>query len=71
VRLRSLVGRNPLPLLARPRRKTLFIYATAAVIYITISVFVTDFVLSVAIAICYLMLAAWLVPAAIDRLRLR
>jgi hypothetical protein len=41
------------------------------VIYITISVFVTDFVLSVAIAIGYLMVAGWLVPAAISRLRLR
>lgn len=71
MRLRSVVGRNPLPLLARPRRRTLVIYATAAVIYITISVFVTDFVLSVAIAIGYLMVAVWLVPAAISRLRLR
>jgi len=71
VRLRSVVGRDPLPLVTRPRRRTLVIYATAAAIYITISVFVTDFVLSVAIAIVYLLFAAWLVPAAIGRLRLR
>jgi hypothetical protein len=44
------------------------IYLSAAVVYIVVGVFFVDFMLSVVIAAVYLVVAAWLVPAAIRKL---
>ena len=41
------------------------IYAIAAVVYVAIGVAFTDFMFSIVIAIIYLLVAAWLVPAGI------
>jgi hypothetical protein len=51
----------------RGATQTLVVYGLAAVIYITIGVFFVDLMLSVIVAMGYLLLAAWLVPAAIRR----
>lgn len=51
------------------RLKTLAILGTAAAIFITISVFYTNFMLSMPVAAGYFLLAAWIVPAAFRRLR--
>jgi hypothetical protein len=53
---------------ARGRLETLAIYGVAAVVYITIGVFFTDFMLSIVVAMGYLLIAVWLVPAALRRL---
>jgi hypothetical protein len=52
----------------RPVNRTLVVWGIAAVVYITISVFFTDFMLSLVIAIGYLLLATWLIPAGLRRL---
>jgi hypothetical protein len=49
--------------------QTLVVYGLAAVIYITVGVFFVDLMLSVIVAMGYLLLATWLVPAAIQRWR--
>jgi hypothetical protein len=49
--------------------RTLAIYLGAAVIYIIIGVFFVDFMLSVVVAAGYLLIAVWLVPTALERLR--
>ena len=56
--------------LRHPERqlRTLFIYVSAAVVYIVVGVFFVDFMLSVVIAAAYLFVAAWVVPSAIRRL---
>jgi hypothetical protein len=59
VRLRSLASRSA----------TLLTYLGAAVVYVTVGVFVTDFLLSVFVAAAYLLVTTWLVPAAVRRLR--
>lgn len=51
----------------RGATQTLVVYGLAAVIYITIGVFFVDLMLSVIVAMGYLLLATWLVPAAIRR----
>jgi hypothetical protein len=51
----------------RPRLSTLVIWGLAAVVYIAIGVFFTDFMLSVVIAMGYLLIATWLIPTAIRR----
>jgi len=43
-------------------------YVAAAALYILIGVTVTDFLLSVFVAIAYLLIVAWLVPLAVRRL---
>lgn len=43
-------------------------YVAAAAVYIAIGVAYTDFLLSVFVGAVYLLLAAWLVPAAVRRL---
>jgi hypothetical protein len=43
-------------------------YSLAAAVYIAIGVAVTDFLLSVVVAIAYLVVAAWLVPTMVRRL---
>jgi hypothetical protein len=43
-------------------------YAAAAALYVLIGVLVTDFLLSVFVAIAYLLLVAWAVPAGVRRL---
>jgi hypothetical protein len=43
-------------------------YALAAAVYIAVGVFYTDFLLSYFVGLAYLLLVAWLVPAAARRL---
>lgn len=52
-----------------PAVRTLLVYLGAAVVYIVIGVMYVDFMLSVIVAAGYLLIAAWLVPEAIRRLR--
>jgi uncharacterized membrane protein YhiD involved in acid resistance len=42
-------------------------YVTAAAVYIAIGVAYTDFLFSFFVALAYLLLVAWLVPAAVRR----
>lgn len=44
-------------------------YCLAAAVYIAIGVVVLDFLLSFWVAVGYLLVVAWLVPAALRRLR--
>ena len=44
-------------------------YCLAAAVYIAIGVAYNDFLLSVIVGMAYLVLAAWLVPVAVRRLR--
>ena len=44
-------------------------YCAAAAVYIVIGVAYNDFLLSVIVGMGYLLLAVWLVPAAVRRLR--
>jgi hypothetical protein len=55
--------------LGRDSASTLVVWGTAVVVYITIGVFFVDLMLSVFVAMGYLLIVAWLVPAAIRRLR--
>ena len=48
---------------------TLLVYLSAAVVYIVVGVFWVDFMFSVIVAAGYLVVAAWLVPSALRRLR--
>jgi hypothetical protein len=50
------------------RPQTLVIYAIAAIVYIAIGVFFVDFMFSLVVAIAYLLVAVWLVPAGLRRL---
>ena len=50
------------------RLQTLVIYAIAAVVYIATGVAYTDFMLSLVVAIGYLLIAVWLIPAGLRRL---
>ena len=43
-------------------------YALAAAVYIAIGVWYTDFLFSFFVALAYLLLVAWLLPAGIRRL---
>ena len=43
-------------------------YVVAAAVYVTVGVWFTDFLLSVVVALAYLLLVAWLVPAGVRRL---
>ena len=59
---------------ALPRRdelepRTLVTYAGAAVVYVIIGVFEIDFMLSVVVAIAYLLVVVWLLPALVPRRR--
>ena len=54
-----------------PTRRQLAVtagYAAAAALYVLIGVLVTDFLLSVFVAMAYLLIVAWLVPTAVRRL---
>jgi uncharacterized membrane protein YagU involved in acid resistance len=42
-------------------------YCLAAAVYIAIGVAVTDFLFSVVVAMAYIVVAAWLVPAVVRR----
>jgi hypothetical protein len=44
-------------------------YCAAAAVYIVIGVIYDDFLLSVVVGIAYLVVAAWLVPGAVRRMR--
>ena len=48
---------------------TAVVWALAAAAYILVGVFFVDFMLSIVVAIAYLLFATWLVPASIRRLR--
>ncbi len=55
-----------------PTRRQLAVaggYAAAVALYVLIGVLVTDFLLSVFVAMAYLLLVAWVVPAAVRRIR--
>jgi hypothetical protein len=52
-----------------PNPRTLAIYLAAAVVYVAIGLYNTDFLLSWPVAAVYLLLAVWLIPAGIRRLR--
>jgi hypothetical protein len=55
-----------------PSRSDLLVFAgycAAAAVYIMIGVAYNDFLLSVIVGMGYLVLAAWLLPAAVRRLR--
>ena len=55
-----------------PSRSDLVVFAGycgAAAVYIVIGVAYNDFLLSVVVGMGYLVLAAWLLPAAVRRLR--
>jgi hypothetical protein len=55
-----------------PSRSDLVVFAgycAAAAVYITVGVAYNDFLLSVIVGMGYLVLAAWLLPAAVRRLR--
>jgi hypothetical protein len=54
---------------SRPPVNTLLVYLSAAVVYIVVGVFWVDFMFSVIVAAGYLIVAAWLVPSALRRLR--
>jgi hypothetical protein len=66
--VRPEAGERSPPVQLRPVNRTLVVWGIAAVVYIAISVFFTDFMLSLVIAIGYLLLAAWLIPAGLSRL---
>jgi hypothetical protein len=54
-----------------PARRQLSVaagYAAAAALYVLIGVLVTDFLLSVFVAVAYLLVVAWIVPAGVRRL---
>jgi hypothetical protein len=58
--------------LRRPSRHQLLVllgYVGACVVYVVIGVVVTDFLLSVVVGFAYLLVVAWLVPAAIRSVR--
>jgi hypothetical protein len=44
-------------------------YCVAAAVYVAIGVAYDDFLLSVIVGMAYLVIAVWLVPAAVRRLR--
>lgn len=55
-----------------PSRSDLLVfagYSLAAAVYIAIGVAYLDFLLSVVVGIAYLVITAWLLPAAVRRLR--
>ena len=54
---------------SRPELRVFAGYCLAAAVYIAIGVAVTDFLLSFWVGVAYLLIAAWLVPTAIRRLR--
>jgi hypothetical protein len=62
VRLRRLIH------LPTPRQAAVLVgYAVAAALYVVIGVLFTDFLLSVFVGLGYLLVVAWLVPAAVRR----
>jgi hypothetical protein len=55
-----------------PTRRQLAVaggYVAAAALYVLIGVLVLDFLLSVFVAMAYLLIVAWLVPEGVRRLR--
>jgi hypothetical protein len=56
---------------AIPRRSdlpTLLLYLSAAALYIAIGLITTDFLLSMPVALAYLLVVVWLVPALVRKL---
>jgi hypothetical protein len=56
---------------AIPRRSdlpTLLLYLSAAGLYIAIGLITTDFLLSMPVALAYLLIVVWLVPALVRKL---
>ena len=54
-----------------PSRRQLLVaagYVTASAVYIAVGVWSTDFLLSFFVALAYLLIVAWLVPAGVRRL---
>jgi hypothetical protein len=65
VRLRLTRERVP----ARRDLRAFAVYVACAAAYVGIGVAVTDFLLSFWVALAYLLVVAWLVPAALRRVR--
>lgn len=61
MRLRLIPSRSELP--------TLLLYLSAAALYIGIGLITTDFLLSMPVALGYLLVVVWLLPALVRRLR--
>ena len=53
---------------SRDQLGTLALYLACAAVYITIGLIEVSFLLSLWVAVAYLLLTAWLVPAAVRRL---
>jgi hypothetical protein len=70
VRLRRLAAPDDAEFRLPNRRETAVAlgYVGACALYVVIGVLVTDFLLSVFVGIAYLLVIAWLVPAAVRRL---
>jgi hypothetical protein len=70
VRLRSLSRRHAFEPL-RPNRRDLAVFAgylLAAALYVGIGLYTVDFLLSYWVAVAYVLVVAWLVPAAVRRI---
>ena len=65
MRLRRLRAHLP----SRPQLRVFEGYCLAAAVYIAIGVAWTDFLLSFWVGVGYVLLAAWLVPAAVRKLQ--
>jgi hypothetical protein len=50
-------------------RRTVALYLAAAAVYITVGAFFPAFLYSSAVAIAYVLVAVWLLPALVRRLR--
>ena len=53
----------------RASLRTLALYLAAGVVYVAIGVLVPEFMFSSVVGIAYLLVAVWLVPALVARLR--
>ena len=73
MRLRLTRSRAEDPAAFRLPRRTdlpsLLLYLGAGAVYVTVGVFETDVLLSIVVAVGYLLLVAWLVPSAVRRRR--
>jgi hypothetical protein len=55
------------PVQLRPLTRTLLLWGAAAAGYIAIGVFFIDFMFSLVVAIVYLLITVWILPAAVRR----
>jgi len=50
-------------------RGTVLLYAGAALVYVVVGVLFTEFMLTSVVAVAYLLVAVWLLPALVRRVR--